>query len=697
MALSPGASASAPPPTVLVCTERSSYRTGDAVNVTAYTLRGGVPSDARALDVSWGTNGSWWPVAMAWIETGAYAGSFVVNLTNPGWHEGSFQVAAQAAFPDGIDGNGIASLDLRPDHVLDVELTPSTYWLRPGDELSVGIHVIDGGAPRDATSLSVSAGIIGTFDVSYVDVPWTRIGTGAYEASYAVPGDLDSSWLQVSAWAETANATGSSSVPLSVVQPHPFDTWLHLGDAESGYVRFELFVSRDAAAVPGALVAFDYMGMGAFLGEPDRGSLAATTDEHGRASFNLSHSPGMGSALLLGNVTEGSDRQPFATFLSTQSPLPPGPPIAFEIRRSAPWDPIPPAGAAVLRYAAFHLGQPLARTRVEYAISSAASLLAYGSTETDEAGNFSLTTPVPAAAVHVAFFANLTGDWQSVNDFVYPEFALNMTADPLRPGTVSRVSGPQPAGPGPRALFTSLSSLDASGASVDWTWQPAILGTNLPDGIALGTTLVVNQSFPSFLPKGRDYIRSVWLRPLVPEAAGYLPWSPAWVFVDVVSIPNARPAARFTVSTTTPAAGEPVRINASGSSDEDGWVDAFQVDWGDGDWTNWGPTTTYAHAYRVGGDFVLTMHVRDDSGAYNASSVPIQVAPALLGVRLAVLLPIAGVLAVLAAVGAAWVVHRRRMRRAEPPPPPGQASSAEAPRPPSSPPSPRESPPRFGR
>ena len=92
-----------------------------------------------------------------------------------------------------------------------------------------------------------------------------------------------------------------------------------------------------------------------------------------------------------------------------------------------------------------------------------------------------------------------------------------------------------------------------------------------------------------------------------------------------VVVSDAPPLAAFTADPTSSTATQTVAFDASGSSDPDGTIEAYEWDFGDGS-TATGLTTshTYAHA----GEYAVTLKVTDDEGGTGKASHPIDVAGA---------------------------------------------------------------------
>ncbi|MCI0434461.1 MAG: PKD domain-containing protein [Gemmatimonadetes bacterium] len=95
---------------------------------------------------------------------------------------------------------------------------------------------------------------------------------------------------------------------------------------------------------------------------------------------------------------------------------------------------------------------------------------------------------------------------------------------------------------------------------------------------------------------------------------------------------NATPSAAFMYAPSSPAAGEAVNFDGTGSSDPDGMIAAWAWDFGDG---GSGNGATSQHAYASAGSFTVTLTVTDDVGAtaqvshtVTVSAIPSDPAPA---------------------------------------------------------------------
>lgn len=92
--------------------------------------------------------------------------------------------------------------------------------------------------------------------------------------------------------------------------------------------------------------------------------------------------------------------------------------------------------------------------------------------------------------------------------------------------------------------------------------------------------------------------------------------------VNVSSVPNESPSASFTYSPSSPSVDNTVQFDASGSYDNDGSIQSYSWNFGDGS-TATGQTAN--HVFESSGVFTVTLTVTDDDGATGSSQKNITV------------------------------------------------------------------------
>ena len=94
------------------------------------------------------------------------------------------------------------------------------------------------------------------------------------------------------------------------------------------------------------------------------------------------------------------------------------------------------------------------------------------------------------------------------------------------------------------------------------------------------------------------------------------------IFVQVL---NRRPSASLTYSPSEPRVGLEVSFNASGSKDDDGYIAAYNFDFGDGNTTGWISTYIAQHAYSTAGQYNVKVKVKDNIGNISETSILVNV------------------------------------------------------------------------
>jgi len=96
------------------------------------------------------------------------------------------------------------------------------------------------------------------------------------------------------------------------------------------------------------------------------------------------------------------------------------------------------------------------------------------------------------------------------------------------------------------------------------------------------------------------------------------------VQLEVVVDENEVPTAAISANTTTPGVGEIVSFDASGSSDSDGEITAYNFDFGDGRVLRVG-TPLARHSYDSDGEYLVFLTVTDDAGGLGYATVNVTV------------------------------------------------------------------------
>jgi len=580
------------------------HRVGDRVTLTSHVLNFGTPANASTIEV-------WFNRARVNER------QLEVRQIGEGVYESTFEVLASdapqplvrvmvAAAIGGI--NDFALLTFLVEN-LAVEVTTTPSRAAPGSSVDVVIRVRDGAVARDADSLYVYASIVNTGgDVESSEVPWLRLDTGTYLVSYYVPKTLEQDTFISFLALVAAGSTASGSGLLFVDVPTTLVVWSHGRSVESSAGVLEILVANETGwAVADALVALRYAYYDA-IPSLQRRDVAGVTNAAGVCAFNLSYPDAQGTIGFWGNVAALSMVQGFEGSL----PLPAsGSTRRLDIRRDNQLDPIASGEAASLRYSVVTDGNPLAFQTIFFYAHTREDFVASGTVTTNASGRFDMTFILPAGSTTIEFASLVEHVWIYTDDIVFAARPLALTVGPMYVGSVTHLSAPVPSTTSPYLAFIMLLPFRPGQGSLEFLWGLANgpLGTYdvaVSNKGAIEHDLVI----PRFLPKGQEYLLYVEAAPLAPATA-----DDTFVYADTFVIENLPPTAAASAPPHRIGVGSTVTIDASESSDLDGSIEAYEFEWGDGTTSDWTPNATASHAYERVGEFLVTVRVRDDSGA----------------------------------------------------------------------------------
>lgn len=688
----PNAEASSDSLLVLLFIPSGTYHVGDTVTVTVRVFNLGVAANPTNLSVF------------------VFGGSGIRNLTYTQQGAGSFASTLQiqtgdlSGYPSsaGLDTVAISAnatvgglaysttsvlwVDVQP-LPLQLQLAAPDGWVPPGANVSVNATIRANGALADPTTLSIWAYLNSPTEGLSPQSPisMTRVGAGQYHGVYRVPaGTLQDTGLSISGKAVLGPySVWADYVYLNVGLPHEYVVWYHIRMVTASYSLVDVLVANETAwPVEGASVSLSYPS-GSCFGSgcmPPRW-LSGTTDRLGIAAFNLTYATRMSPASfpIQGNVSVAGRTQTYGAWVYNPS----GPtvyPTLCPTDSAVSYAP----GAIVQRtyHGSCGLGGPN-ETYYYYAYTST-GVIANGSVTADSHGNFTIGFAAPSEDVMIILntYINSYLGWSTYRDVVPVADPAGIQISNLDIGQVAQITV---------ALSNSSGSVlflpyNASHVANPWDsgWSPVssagIYGQALP--AVPGAPFHANLTLPRFLPKDQDYLLVVGVdrgqsfatssfaaSGLAPLVAASGPAS--YHFGEIVHITNRPPSASAVFTTRNPTAGETVTANASSSSDPDGMVAAYQIDWGDGNSTGWTHDPEATHSYGEPGTFTVTVQVRDDTGAYNATTYAVTVDPTILGVRASTFYLVIIIVVAVAAIAAMVYLGRLRPKRPAPAPPAG--------------------------
>lgn len=664
---------------VVVTVDKTGYHVGDTVNVTMRVFSFATLADpvSITLRLNPGTSGSRL-VNVSRQSVGTYNATFQIGSADVGssnpYLTGQILLQVSAGFPTLTDVE-YALVDVLPQDVLGLTVTPSAFEAAPGNSVPVSLELTANGLPRDADSLSVTALVSsGDLNSELLNVPVANVSTGNYSADVSIPaGLIPPGQVLVTAEANVSGASVRRSVYIAVPGSQPFEVWSYLSAFTPPTVQFTIFVGDSAGGfVGGADVSLNYSSTSSSPGGASvNGSATATTDAFGQAAFNL-YLDGAYDALAVtyrGNVTRGADRQAFSGVLAA----PTFSAASFEIVRTNPYE-IPVANAtAVLNYTVRAAGRSVAGASVYYYAQNNVEFVGAGNVTSDANGDFTLALRVPAGGLRILLASKTGTSWYQTTDFVLPYGRLEVTTTEVRVGGVVRVNLTLPY---PATWYTgaSVAPYTPAGGQSPWLDVSGFFGAGTP--YHTGSQVTYALSLPKFLPKDTDYLVHAVAIPASLFTSGAPPG--AYAYSRLVHITNVPAQVQANLSTRSAVVGANVQVNASSSYDPDGYIVGYRVDWGDGNSSDWGGSPFLSHVYASPGDYRVSVAVKDDSGAVSVTQTDLHVEGTIFGLRSSIAIPLFAGLGAVAAAVILFVWWRRRRTAPKPSPPESaQKSSAE--------------------
>lgn len=645
------------------------FHVGDPVTVEIRVLNLGVGADPTNLSVYIANKATTRNLTYVRESTGLFTSTFRIESGDVAGHdfEGTTFVAVGANATLGALVCSAAiylTVQVSPPP-LQMILSASGDWVLPGATIPLNATVLLNQVPTDPTSLSVDASLAtaGGGYVGTAEVPMTRLGTGLYHGTYQVPYDApqDTTLSFGGQVAVGAEMTIANSLTFTVGRPHRYEVWYHVRAVESTYALVDILVANETAwPVEAANVSLAYSYVQpcgtAYCFLPRW--VYETTNRLGAAVFNLTYSDiyTFVEFLFTGNVSVGERNQTYAG--AVVSPGFYGAYLYQDLCPSDGYRSFAP-GEAIRR--TYHglcgMGGPN-QTYYYYAVSSQ-GVVANGSVVSDSAGNFNLSFTAPSESFYVFFntYINAYLGWMTHRDFIRVADPALIHISNLSVGSVAHITVDIP-GAGGTVSFLPYNASNMLNP-MDSSWSPELrLRTGQEFPAVPGVAFHADFAIPRFLPKDQGYLLSVSV-----GDPGNLSYS--YMYARVFHVSNLPPVASASFSTLNPFVGFGVTANTSGSTDPDGTVVAYSMDWGDGNSTGWTANPEGSHVYARPGTYTITVAVQDDSGAQATTTYAVVVDPAILGLRASSFYLITGaVVAVTAVVVVAWLYLRRRRPKA---------------------------------
>jgi len=589
---------------VMILAPQHEHEVGDAVRLTIHVLRAGVHEDADPIGLYRGAiRGQ--DLSVVRVDTGVYESTYLIRSEDR--MAGGVRIFVEAWIGEMRDQDVV---DLAVGG-LEVDVSAAPLTAKPGTFIDITLKVRERGVPRSADGLFLAATLTMAGAVPRTErLEWIELGVGTYMAAYRVPRTVaQDAALWLTARADVAGAIASGAVRVVVDVPAPLVVWLHTVSDELDEAVVDILAANETGwPAAGAAVALTYeyfYESGTFVGD----TVVHDTDGRGVASFAINHTRATSNVHFWGTVTAGSATAGFSGSLGL-------PKAKFsrevEVVRDDALEAVAPVERATVHYTVLQGGVPLASQTLYYFARTRDAFVASGVVTSDGSGRFAIEFAAPAGLTTIDFSSQIGGTWVDKTDRILVAKPLSVEVGEVYVGGMARVSASLPDGSPPCIAFIEFRPYTG-----DWSLASGVQGVDVavPKGNVIEHDLVV----PRFLPKGQEYLLSIEAIPLDRSSAD------RYVHVETITIENRAPVADAVLSSAVVSIGSEVEVNASASSDRDGIVDAYEVDWGDGTTTDWSANATADHAYEEPGNYNITARVRDDDGAVGETSIGIHV------------------------------------------------------------------------
>jgi len=640
---------------VIVLVAEGPHEIGSTLSVRVLVFDYGIPYDVEALTIIVNPSASSREITWARASVGDYFADFELAASDADAFGNIVILAAARIGALEDSGTGFAVLQ----NFVAVNVAASKDVVAPGENVTVEITVRVAGELADADFVVVSAslGLGASAEVDFVAN--SRVSVGTYVGTYTVRRSLrQDSLLEISAVAALGPSRSSGSGFVNVEWSDTFEVWYHPVAVTDTSAVFEFWVvGPSALPVPGVLVSatLAYFNTATFRLEVR--IVTATTDAFGTARFVLDPLGLTYPILVEGSARLGGKSQSFSGQVwPAVTVLPPG----FWAFRRDPLSPLgSPGGSVTYNYTAY-LNQLLyASAPLQFLAHTDTEFVAGGEATTDGLGHFTLTLLVQTTVTYVEILTQSDGLSYEYTDLLLPAVRLEATYDEVVIGSRTTITASPPADV-PLLAVASITLLNLSAPpwgryDPSWSRWSGVFSTYTfatVEGDTLSAVVVV----PPFLPKNRDYLLAILAYP-----TAYSTPPPIYMNYWVVRIANLPPTAFARVSNRSLLEGSSIALNASGSSDRDGLVVAYSVDWGDGATSEWSSSPIFQHTYARPGSYVITVFAKDDSGAVAEMIIAVDVHSRLPQTILDVLPILVPIVALVAVAG--LVLRRVLLRR----------------------------------
>ena len=490
----PGARALTNAVDVMVLVDRPAAEFGESVNVTTYVFDRGILTDPSAIGAYVDRLPGLSPLSLTRQSVGVFTGAFVFQS-----HPSAVVVNATVdGTPD--SGHAVVFHRFRPGLLV----VPSPGVARPGEIVSVEVDVGDSNGPRDAPSVNLTARVLSAPDFAPMAGPTrvslTRLATGTYVASYAVPSNIDHASL-IDLWADVTVGSNGYGLGATVYVPVPNALLVWYRTVSSGPSNAALVVYvASTAGVPlgNASVSIRTSSF------PGYATLNGTTDASGSARFELPLNASV-SHDFVGNATYGALSQSFQGFL--EPPAAPAVQVPHVVWLNGD-EIFAPGETANLRFRLEQNGSGIphqdlfvyAQTRTELVLAEPVS--------TDAAGEFAVHFVAPSEGVGLDIAGFIGGAWQSFSQgFMARNHLVATISSP--DGRHLSIIGSFPSLAGPWTASLGLSTVPEPDEASGPLAATGSFGVESIEGGSPSGTFTFGVQLPSFLPSGIPIVVSI--------------------------------------------------------------------------------------------------------------------------------------------------------------------------------------------
>jgi hypothetical protein len=412
------------PLAVYITVPEQEWAVGTDLDVTVHVFNDGEHYDPDEVNLTVGDLAR--ELNLTTESTGVYTVTFTIEEDDVDY-DGDLFMQAYA-----IDGGGVWP-DMAWDYVylwgegaqgdFSVYVDTSDYTAYPGQTVEASISTTFDGEPVDADVMDVYV-----YDTEYDPVTYdlNRVGTGDYELTFGIPGDLDESGyfeVEVEAEYEQGGETYYDGDWISI-DVYLLQVWVHYIDVTEARAEMEIFVmDPDGTPIEGADVDLTYYYYNDDWDDVED-TLRETTDENGMTSFVLTYGDLAEDEYYVEmeiEIDTGDARDDYYETLYVRDYVPD---VEWGLVAEPDQDFLDPDSDVDLTFSVRYDGEDLPLHDVSYYFVTDTEVIDFGSGRTDVDGNIEVSFHTPAVDMgdwgwmDVAFTTQILGSWEAYEDYL---------------------------------------------------------------------------------------------------------------------------------------------------------------------------------------------------------------------------------------------------------------------------------------